>query len=65
MELKNLLTNLSQEETNEINGGYQGGIGPAQCAWIAVSCVNYLPGVGWGCGGQQMCEIFKKYCNEN
>lgn len=59
--LKELLEEVSLEEISMESGA---GLNRAQCAWMNISCVNYIPGVGWGCGGKQMCEMYKKYCSK-
>lgn len=58
--LKELLEEVSLEEISMESGA---GLNKAQCAWMAQSCLNYIPGFGWGCGGQYQCVNYKKYCS--
>ncbi|KZM53253.1 MAG: sublancin family glycopeptide [Bacillaceae bacterium] len=57
--LKELMYEVDLEEMENLQGS---GYSAAQCAWMALSCVNYIPGVGFGCGGYSACELYKRYC---
>ncbi|WP_061859978.1 sublancin family glycopeptide [Priestia megaterium] len=60
--ISKLMEEVSVEEMEQLQGK---GLSKTQCAWMAASCVNYLPGVpgGFGCGGYEMCKEYKQYCN--
>ncbi|MED3486141.1 hypothetical protein P4523_29520 [Bacillus toyonensis] len=55
-----LMEEVTVEEMQLMEG--QGGTGVAQCSWMLVSCENFIPGGGFGCGGYEMCKEYKKYC---
>lgn len=57
--LKELMQEVNLEEMEQLQGA---GFSAAQCAWMAISCLNYIPGVGKGCGGNSACQLYKKYC---
>ncbi|MGG3178027.1 sublancin family glycopeptide [Priestia megaterium] len=58
-EILELMEEVTVEEMELVEGK---GLSAAQCAWMAVSCVNYIPGVGSGCGGDEICKEYWKYC---
>jgi len=58
--LKKQMQEVNLEEMEQLQGA---GYSAAQCAWMAVSCVNYIPGAGSGCGGYGACQLYETYCN--